>query len=75
MDRLLKLLKKVKPEVDFEHSDNFVSKGILDSIDLVAVISEIEAEYGIEIDPNDVEPEYFQSLATMLKLIEKNTKA
>lgn len=71
MDKLLEILKKVKPEVDFINCSNLVDEGILDSIDIIAIISEIEDEYGVEIDPDEIDPDNFQSAYTMHKMIEK----
>ena len=35
MDKLLKILSNIHPEVDFETQDNLVSDKILDSFDIV----------------------------------------
>ena len=71
MEKLLKILKRVKPEVDFIENNNLIDKGILDSIDIVTIISEIEMEYLIEFDPEEIYPDNFQSVLTMLEMIEK----
>ena len=71
MDKLLELLKRVKPEVDFAQSSSLVDDGILDSIDIVSIITEIESEYSIEIDPDEIDPDNFQSAAAILEMIEK----
>lgn len=75
MDRLLELLKRIMPEVDFESSSNLIDDGVLDSLDIVSIISEIEEEYKIEIDPNEIDPDNFQSAVTMLKMIEKSSNS
>ncbi len=69
-----KLLKILKPEVDFIENNNLIDKGILDSIDIVTIISEIEMEYLIEFDPEEIDPDNFQSVLTMLEMIEKTKK-
>ena len=74
MEKLLKILKRVKPEVDFIENNNLIDKGILDSIDIVTIISEIEMEYLIEFDPEEIDPDNFQSVLTMLERIEKTKK-
>ena len=71
MEKLLELLKRVKPEVDFVNNFSLVDDGILDSIDIVSIITEIETEYSIEIDPDDIDPDNFQSAATIFEMIEK----
>ena len=74
MEKLLKILKRVKLEVDFIENNNLIDKGILDSIDIVTIISEIEMEYLIEFDPEEIDPDNFQSVLTMLEMIEKTKK-
>ena len=74
MEKLLKILKRVKPEVDFIENNYLIDKGILDSIDIVTIISEIEMEYLIEFDPEEIDPDNFQSVLTMLEMIEKTKK-
>ena len=74
LEKLLKILKRVKPEVDFIENNNLIDKGILDSIDIVTIISEIEMEYLIEFDPEEIDPDNFQSVLTMLEMIEKTKK-
>lgn len=74
MKKLLEILKRVKPEVDFANSTDLVDEGILDSIDIVTIISEIEEEYGIEIDPDEIDPDNFQSASAMSEMIEKAIK-
>ena len=74
MDKLLEILKRVKPDVDFTEKVDLVDEGILDSIDIVSIISEIEAEYSIEIDPDEIDPDNFQSASAMLEMIKKVTE-
>lgn len=71
MDKLFEILKRVKPEVDFAYSHDLVDEGILDSVDIVSILSEIEEEYGIEIDPDEIDPDNFQSAEAMMEMIEK----
>lgn len=74
MEKLLEILKRVKPEMDFLYSIDLVDEGVLDSIDIVSIISEIEEEYGIEVDPDEIDPDNFQSASAMLEMIQKAMK-
>ena len=71
MDKLLEILNRIKPEVNFMVCQNFVDEGILDSIDIVSIISEIETEYSIEIDPDEIDPDNFQSAKAIQEMLEK----
>ena len=69
MDKLMEILKRIKPETDFTASNDLIDEGILDSLDIVSIISEIEKAYFIEIDPDN-----FQSISSMFAMIEKVIK-
>ncbi|MCI8781991.1 MAG: acyl carrier protein [Dorea sp.] len=71
MDKLLEILNRIKPEVNFMVCQNLVDEGILDSIDIVSIISEIETEYSIEIDPDEIDPDNFQSAKAIQEMLEK----
>lgn len=71
MERLMEILKKVLPNVDFTTDADLVDDGIIDSLDVVAIISELTAEYDIEITSDDIEPDNFNSVQAMLEMIER----
>ena len=74
MDKLMESLKRIKPETDFTASNDLIDEGILDSLDIVSIISEIEKAYFIEIDPDEIDPDNFQSISSMFAMIEKVIK-
>ena len=44
---------------------------ILSSFDIIAMVSEINVQYGIEIQVDDLLPENFNSAAAMWKMIQR----
>ena len=70
-EKLLELLYELKPEIDFAHTSNYIEQHLLDSLDIVVLVTDIEDAFGITIDVNDIVPENFASLEAMLELIEK----
>lgn len=68
---MLEILYEIRPEVDFLNSSDFVENRLLDSLDIVVLVSDIEEAFAISIDVNDIVPENFYSLATIIKLIER----
>lgn len=71
MSRIESILKNIKPEVDFNKSQDFVEDGLLDSLELIELIEGIEEEYQIEIDPMDILPENFSSISQIEAVIVK----
>ena len=70
-DRVLALLKQVLPHIDFETSADLVDDGILDSLSIVTMISELSMEFGIEFDMAELVPEDLNSLDDITATVEK----
>lgn len=71
MDKLLEILKGIRPDVDFENETELIDDGILDSFDVVSIISEIDDAFGVQIRINELEPENFNSAEAIWSLIQK----
>ncbi len=72
MERIYKILEEIRPEFDFRESEDFIEDGYLDSFDIVSVVSEIEASFGILIDGLDIIPENFQNISAICEVVRKN---
>ena len=71
MEKLLEILSSLHPEVDFENTSDLVDDGILDSLDIVALVTEIDAEMGVSIPAEEIVPENFNSAEALMTLIER----
>ena len=71
MDELLEILRDLHPDVDFEHCDDLVDGGILDSFDIVTLITEINDTFDVAISANEIVPENFNSAEALYELIVK----
>ena len=71
MKTVLEVLKGIRPEFDFTTSEDFIADGMLDSFDVVTLISELDQSYGISIAGTDVLPENVRSLAAIKQLLGK----
>ncbi len=69
-ERVLKLCKEVLPNIDFTASDKLVDDGILDSISIVTLVSELSLEFGVEFNLDNLEPENMNSIDAIVKTIE-----
>ena len=49
MDQLLEILEDLHSDVDYETEDGLVDNGILDSLDIVTLITEINDKFYISI--------------------------
>ncbi len=71
MKRLLDLLQEIRPDVDFESEQKLIDSKVLDSFDIVSIVSSINEEFDVDIDIDDLIPENFNSVKAMMSLIEK----
>lgn len=71
MEELLNILKNMHPEVDFDTEDDLIGMGVLDSLDIVTLITEINATFDVSIPAEEVVPENFSSAAALWALIER----
>lgn len=71
MEQLLEILSDLHPEVDFEECDTLIDDGILDSFDIVSLISEINEEFDVVISAEHIIPENFNSAEALYVLIER----
>ena len=71
MDEILEILRDVRPDVDFENEKRLIDDNVLDSFDIITIVSEFNEEFDIEIDVEDLEPENFNTIEAMKELIDK----
>jgi acyl carrier protein len=68
------ILKEIRPEFDFTASQDFVGDGMLDSYDIVTLVSDLDKAHGISIAGVDIVPENFQNIASIEGLLRKYTR-
>ena len=71
MDELLEILSDLHPDVDFENETGLVDNRILDSLDIVSLISEIDDRMDITIPAEEIIPENFNSVQALYELIRR----
>ena len=68
---LMEILEETRPEIDFENETALIDNQLLDSFDIISIVSEINDTFDISINVNDLRPENFNSVDAILALIEK----
>jgi len=71
MKTVLEVLKGIRPEFDFTSSEDFIADGMLDSYDVITLISELDQRYGISIAGTDILPENLRNIASIKALLHK----
>lgn len=71
METLIKILQGLHPDVDFMEETGLIDKGIIDSFDIVTLISEIADQFEVRISADEIIPEHFNSAQALYHLIEE----
>ena len=69
MEELIKLLNELHEEVDFEAEEALVDDGIIDSLDIVTLVTEINDRFDVSIPPEEIVPDNFNSAKVLWELI------
>lgn len=65
------ILNQIRPEFDFREANDFVAAGLLDSFDMMTLVSELDSAYSIRIPGMEIVPENFENLASILALVRR----
>ena len=68
-EEIMEILTGVRSDVDFENSTKLIDDGILESLDIVAIVGEFNETFDVEISVEDLVPENFNSVDAMVELI------
>jgi acyl carrier protein len=71
-EKIIAILTELRPEFDFTENVNFIEEGMLDSFDIVNLVTELDEKFGTSIDGVDIIPENFSSLDSICALLNKN---
>lgn len=70
MEKLLKILSEIRPDVDFKET-RLIDSGILDSFDIIVLVGELNDAFDIEIGVEHFLPENFNSVEAIMDLINR----
>ena len=68
-EKILNILKSMDDSIDYLSETKLIDDKIIDSLTLTALISELESEFNIEIDMDDIIPENFNSIDAIADLV------
>lgn len=71
MEKLYEILNDIRPDVDFQTEDKLIDNGILDSFDIITIVSEINDAFDVEINVADLVPENMNSAKAMWELVNR----
>ena len=72
--QIIEILKEIRPEFEFVGVENFFDEGMLDSFDLMTLVSTLDERFSIKIDGTDILPENFANVESIEALVQRSKK-
>lgn len=69
--KIIDILMDFNEDVDYEREQRLIDEGHIDSLDLTAIILELEEAFQVQIDASEIEPENFNSVDAILAMIHR----
>ena len=69
--KIIELFSQIKPEFDDFENKELISRGILDSFDIISLCEAFNKEFGITINGSDLIPDNFESLDAMIAMLSR----
>ncbi len=70
-EKVLEVLESIRPDVDFQKERHLIDDEILESFDVIQIVTTLMDEFDIYIDADDIEPENLNSLDAICELVER----
>jgi acyl carrier protein len=71
LNEIAEMLRGIRPEFDFALSSDFFTDGMLDSLDLVMLVSALEQRFSVSIEGTDIVLENLRNIGCIRALLEK----
>jgi len=71
MEKIMKILKELRPDIDFITEKTLIDGGILSSFDILNLVEELSDAYDIDIETDDIVPTNFNSAEGIYQLIQR----
>ncbi|MFW5650250.1 MAG: hypothetical protein ACOCNC_02540 [Acetivibrio ethanolgignens] len=73
LHRIIEIIKTIQPYMEIDEQTNLL-EDILDSTSLLLLVSELEIEYDISIDMDEIEPSHFINASCIAAFIERKLR-
>lgn len=71
MDKVIEILNDIKSGVDYKTETALVDNSVLDSFDIVQLVTRLNDEFDIEIDSDEILPANFNSADAIWKMVQR----
>lgn len=75
MEELISILEEIREDIDFADTTDLIDGGILDSFDILQIISALNDEYDISIPAGEIVPKNFNSAKALYEMVQRLQEA
>lgn len=68
-EKIENILMNIRPDVDFSTEKHLITDGVMESIDIISLVTELEDEFDITIAPDVLVAKNFNSLEAIVKMV------
>lgn len=69
--KIIEILKTMHPELDVTSEVCLVDDGVLDSLDIVTLVTELNAAFDVAIPAIEILPSNFNSVQALVEMLER----
>lgn len=73
-EQILSILKEMNPYDEIMETSSLIDDGILDSLRLVLFIQALESHFHVQVPEEKLQPEQFENIPKIVRLIEELSK-
>ena len=71
MDRIIELLMEIKEDIDYANETALIDDELLDSFDILQLISAIDDEFNVSIPAAMIVPQNFNSVESLWNMVQE----
>jgi acyl carrier protein len=71
---IINLIREMRPYVSVSEDSELIKSGILDSLSIIALVTALEDEFGIEIADDAVTAKNFSTVPEIMRLVKESNK-
>ncbi len=71
LDEVIEMLEDIQEDIDYENCTTLIDDRMLDSFDILAIVSGADEEFDVSIPAKDIIPENFNSAQALCALFNR----
>ena len=71
MERIIGILEKIRPDIDFRLEKELIDGGLFNSFDILELVEALADEYYIDIKPAELVPQNFNSAEAIYEMMQR----